>query len=78
MENLKINCEVELTELERVKKELEETKKKYRDLSDLIFHCDEKIKKQNGGIKMLQFWRKGNELHIQKGEWGNDNNGRNY
>lgn len=36
MENLKINNEI--TELEAVKKELEETKKKYGDLSDLIFN----------------------------------------
>lgn len=53
MENLKINCEVELTELERVKKELEETKKKYSDLSDLIFNCSIDIDK---AATLLNYW----------------------
>lgn len=48
MENLKINCEVELTELERVKKELEETKKKYRDLN-----CSIDIDK---ATTLLNYW----------------------
>lgn len=67
MENLKINCEVVLEkELERVKKELEETKKKYRDLLDLIFHCSEDIDK---AAIILEHWMQEYSFYEKPDPW---------
>ena len=51
MESIKIDYDV--TELEKVKKELEEFEKKYRDLSDLIFNCSVDIDK---ATTLLNYW----------------------